>query len=172
MSSLACLAASYLLNSIWEVPLIGAAAWVMSRLVKKLGPQAQHATWVAALSLAILTPALSLCGWPHSFNHLSGTIRSHISIHVIADQSADRSINGIMARAILIEILAYSYLATLVYFAARFAWSLYWTTVLFRSSVSVALSTETNELWNRCKHAFCVENALLQSSRRVIGPGR
>jgi hypothetical protein len=52
--------ASYLANSLWQIPLVAAAGWAVSRLLKKLGPQIEHVTWVLTLILAVLTPALPI----------------------------------------------------------------------------------------------------------------
>jgi hypothetical protein len=60
MSVLMCSVASYLVNAIWQIPLIALAGWGICRLQKRFGPPSQHAIWVVALGFAIFTPALPL----------------------------------------------------------------------------------------------------------------
>jgi hypothetical protein len=52
MNSIIGLIPSYGINSVWQVPLVSAAGWVASRLVKRLGPQAEHIAWVSTLFIA------------------------------------------------------------------------------------------------------------------------
>ncbi len=51
----------YLVNSIWQVPLIAAAAWLLVRSVRP-SPQVQHWIWVNTLPLMLAMPLL----WQHS----------------------------------------------------------------------------------------------------------
>jgi hypothetical protein len=41
----------YLVNSVWQTPLLLLAAWLVSRILCKLGCLAQHRVWTAALTL-------------------------------------------------------------------------------------------------------------------------
>ncbi len=63
MSNFISFVDSYAVNALWQVPLVGAAGWAASRLLKRLGPQAQHVVWVATLMLAVLTPAVPRWHW-------------------------------------------------------------------------------------------------------------
>ena len=47
--------AEYLVNALWQVPLLAGGAWLLVRVVRS-GPQIQHATWLAVLGLAVLLP--------------------------------------------------------------------------------------------------------------------
>jgi hypothetical protein len=60
MNGFVCFGAAYFLNSLWQAPLFGGMGWLASRMLKRLGPQAQHAAWVATLGLTILIPGLPL----------------------------------------------------------------------------------------------------------------
>ena len=48
---------SYLFNALWQIPLLFAAAWLASRLLRRFGPHAEHRLWVGALLLQIVLPA-------------------------------------------------------------------------------------------------------------------
>ncbi len=50
---------SYLLNCLWQLPLILACGWVSSRLAGKAGTAAKHKIWVLALAASVLLPACS-----------------------------------------------------------------------------------------------------------------
>lgn len=50
----------YLVNSVWQTPLLLTAAWIASRILRKLGCAVQHRIWVAALALAVLAPVWTI----------------------------------------------------------------------------------------------------------------
>ncbi|HXP10079.1 MAG TPA: hypothetical protein VN828_16360, partial [Acidobacteriaceae bacterium] len=54
---------AYLLNSLWQVPLLFAAAWLIARALRPLGAAVEHRVWVLALLLQSLLPALSIFPW-------------------------------------------------------------------------------------------------------------
>ena len=48
---------AYVLNSVWQAPLLFVAAWVAARLLRTAGPAAEHRVWVGALLLQSVLPA-------------------------------------------------------------------------------------------------------------------
>jgi TonB family protein len=64
----------YILNSIWQVPLIGMLAYCCALLQRRVGAIVQHRFWVAALVTAVLLPILSASGWLAS---LFGSVSGH-----------------------------------------------------------------------------------------------
>src|SRR5271169_641354 len=59
MSSLQHWLLTFLLNSLWQVPLIALAAIIAARLMSPASWRARHLLFIAALLLAILLPAWS-----------------------------------------------------------------------------------------------------------------
>jgi TonB family protein len=49
----------YLVNSLWQAPLLALTAWLVLRAGRP-GPRAQHGVWVGALALMVAMPLLSL----------------------------------------------------------------------------------------------------------------
>ena len=58
MNAAMSLVASYAVNALWQVPLLAAAGWVLARMLRRMGPEAEHRLWVAVLGLAVLLPAV------------------------------------------------------------------------------------------------------------------
>src|SRR6185437_626430 len=60
MNSFVGVVLGYLVNSLWQVPLITLAAYGCARLVRRLGPQAEHRVWVAGLLAAAIVPGCAV----------------------------------------------------------------------------------------------------------------
>src|SRR5215212_7385206 len=57
---LEALALTFLLNSLWQVPLVVLAASLGERLLRRGPARLRHALWLAALASCVLLPATSL----------------------------------------------------------------------------------------------------------------
>lgn len=57
MSNLYQWIADYFCNSLWQVPLLVLSAWLVERIVRRLGPSINHGLWIGALVVAVLAPA-------------------------------------------------------------------------------------------------------------------
>ncbi len=171
MNSLSSVIASYLVNSVWEVALIAGAGWLVSRLLKKLGPAAEHLTWVSTLALAILMPALPFLGLVLASLFVPHVLSVHPSVDLVATQSGDLAPRGIFVLpAVLVLPLASLYTGSLIYFAARFAWSLHCTAMLVRDASPARLTPQQDEIWRHCKRSFSLGTARILSSPRISGP--
>lgn len=171
MSSFSGFIVSYFINSIWEVALIAAAGWLVSRLLKKVGPQEEHLVWVSTLGLAILAPALPLFRWLLAFVHLPYAAGGRTSIAFVAAQGAVLNQRGIyVLPAVLVGALLSLYFGALIYFAVRLAWSLRSTAGLLRVARPLLLTEEQEEIWLDCKRAFGLDTARILCSSRISGP--
>ncbi|HEV2708678.1 MAG TPA: M56 family metallopeptidase [Edaphobacter sp.] len=171
MSSVSGFIVSYFINSIWEVALIAAAGWLVSRLLKKAGPQTEHLVWVSTLGLALLAPALPLFRWLLALVHLPHAAGGHASIAFVAAQGATLNPRDVyVLPAVLVGALLSLYFGALVYFAMRLAWSLRSTAILLRLARPLALTEQQEEIWLDCKRAFGLDRARLLCSSRIAGP--
>ena len=170
MSNLTAFVASYAINSLWEVPLVGGAGWIVSQLLKKVGAEAQHVAWSTTLALAVLAPLLPFCRL-FARMYLPGVVDGHASIRFIAvplDVSGADHITSLAAEFVFAVFVLY--LAAFLYFAARLAWAMYRTVYLLRDAHPLLLKPESDELWSRCRQSFSIRNARILSSRRISGP--
>lgn len=53
----------YVLNSLWQAPLVFEAAWIAAHGLRAAGPAAEHRVWVSALVLESVVPGVSLLPW-------------------------------------------------------------------------------------------------------------
>ena len=60
MDAISRLLTTYMLNALWEIPVIATAAWLCVRLASRLSSRYHHIFWVAALILSLAMPFASL----------------------------------------------------------------------------------------------------------------
>jgi TonB family protein len=162
--------ASYAVNSAWQVPLAAGAGWAASRLLAKVGPRAQHRAWVASLVLAVLLPACSLLPRP-AFVLSARASSGHAALLALGAGSALPAPAGLrLVPYTVLVALFLVYGCALLYFLARFLWSLYATSALLRSGCPVLLDARAESLWRRSREALAVTHAALLSTPHVSGP--
>ena len=153
----------YLVNSLWQVPLIFMAAWLVTRLLKWAGPRVAHRVWVGAMALEVLLPACRVdvaALWSRVLSlafgagpAAGGTARVVRGAGAVVGTSALHLPPHVLAGVIA------AYACSLLYFAARLAWGLRQTLLMRRSAVPIAL-----------KQAFAKTGVPVAISSMVAGP--
>jgi TonB family protein len=128
---------NYLLNSLWQVPLVFLAALVASRLARPVGPRMEHRVWVGALMLQVVLPfchlqlnelgqqAWGLVLWFRHGGAADGQIRVVLGPGIVSGLALPRHTAEALAA------VAAAYLCALFYFAGRLGWGV-WTTERMR----------------------------------------
>jgi TonB family protein len=160
---------AYLVNSLWQVPLLFAAAWVASLALRSLGARVEHRLWVCALVLQSTVPAFSTVPWAwlgkFFWNRNAGTTgEGHVSILMGTGFAAPAAQGALQLTITLL------YTAVTGYFAARFVWRAVNLSVLRREAVPLQLAAEAAQFWARCSRIFEVREASIAASSRVSGP--
>jgi TonB family protein len=171
MSSFSIVIASYLVNSVWEAVVIAAAGWLASRLLKRMGPHAEHIVWVSTLALAVLMPALPFVLWLRAFLHIPSAATEHLSVSFVAAQGREpiHASVYLLPTAIGLPFLCL-YIGSLLYFALRLFWSLRCTTLLSRKSVPLTLTPQQDEIWRDCERSFSLGAVRILVSSQISGP--
>ena len=128
---------AYLLNSLWQVPLVFCAALAAARLARKAGPQMEHRVWVGALFLQVLLPfcrvqvgdlfrqAWGLVLWFRHLEPAGGKVQVFVGDGVASRMALPWHTAEILAAATA------AYLLGVLYCAGRLGWGL-WTTESMR----------------------------------------
>ncbi len=171
MSSFSAFSASYLANAVWEVVLCAAAGWLASRLVKRLGPKAEHSVWVSTLTIAVVAPALPVLRALAVSLVASQAAGLHSSVIFFAaqDGAPNSRQDFIVPGAVLWSSLVI-YSATILYFTGRLLASLLGAAALLRRADPATLTPEQDEIWHECKRAFSLDKARILVSSQVSGP--
>jgi TonB family protein len=160
---------AYLLNSLWQVPLLFAAAWLAVRA--PLGAAIEHRVWVIALLLQSLLPALSIFPWEW-LRMLSwgGNLSRPGEAHVSVAMGKGTGIGVLQLPDALLGAITIMYVAVIAYVAARFLWRAINLSALRREAVPVPLTGQAALFWERCLRRFEVQDVSIAASSRVFGP--
>ena len=134
MNTMAASLTLYLLNAIWQVPLVFAAAWIAARLARPIGPHTEHRIWVAALIIELVLPALridrtttlaALSGWWQSavalFSRTFGSHSASSEVRVLMGPATASGNNALHLSNAFLSAILIAYAATVLYFAVRLA---------------------------------------------------
>ncbi len=161
----------YFVNSLWQTPLLLMAAWVVSRILGKLGCVAQHRAWAAALVAAAIAPL-------GAFKQGSASVHLLLGggpVNLLADAHRAPGMVGLapgsvrVAPAIYLTIL-FGYLVFLIFTGLRLGWGLHKARRLGRRSTAVVLPPVAAEIWRRCGSVFAIRRAMLACSSEIAGP--
>jgi beta-lactamase regulating signal transducer with metallopeptidase domain len=172
MSNAFLLLASYVVNAVWQVAILGAAGWGLSRWVKPTGPELQHKIWVTTLMLATFVPATPLIQSYFVHETLRGEVSA--SSHAIVDALTGRHVSlmgsDLIFQPFAICLVSGLYIAALLFSFLRLWWMVHRTAALVRNAVPASTEPDYAALWHRSKERFSVQSAALLRSRDVSGP--
>jgi TonB family protein len=171
---------TYILNALWQVPLIFAAAWIAiwlaARASRPAGPVFQHALWTTALVTEVLLPAISAnpaqllqtaLSWLASFRHTAPALGPTVTITM---GPAHVAATGFHLPPALLLVAAVLYLAAFAFFAIRLAIGLHQTASLRRRAQPVDLTGYARQSYHRYANLFAVKRAQIATSAEIASP--
>jgi TonB family protein len=163
---------AYLLNSLWQIPLLFAAGWLAARALRSAGAEAEHRVWVTTLTLQCLLPAGSIfpIDWLRAFSRLSWNASRASHAYVSVTMGGGTGIAPIPLPAFLLGMAAVLYATVSAYFAAKFLWRGMNLSLLRRETVPVELTGDAALFWARCSRRFAIEDVAIAASSRVFSP--
>ncbi len=136
MNALATCLIAWLLNALWQAPLIFAAAWLAARIARPAGPAWEHRLWVGALFAQILIPLGSIddfriqlslaidAAWAF-FSRLWSSSTPTATTRVFVGPAVTFVPRGLHLSPQVTSVVLMLYAASLLYFTGRFAWALF-----------------------------------------------
>jgi TonB family protein len=163
---------AYLLNSLWQVPLLFAAGWVASRVLRSAGAAVEHRVWAVTLILQSLMPAFSALPqeWLRTFSLWEWNAGRAGEAQVSVVMGTGTGIDLHHLPDMLLAAIAMLYAAVVAYFAARFLWRATTLSAIRREAVALPLTGEAALFWARCSRTFAMEDVCLAASSRIFGP--
>lgn len=146
MKTLELYALSYVLNSLWQIPLIFLAAWIASRLARKSGPRIEHRIWVGALILETILPGCPIEPL-EAWRWLSGLLFSSSGpqngeARILLGPVTANGAGALHFPPFLVATLLMAYSGGLLYLSGRLAWGLWQTRQMLRHSQPVPMQGE------------------------------
>jgi TonB family protein len=162
----------YLVNSLWQIPLLLAAGWAAAWGLRKLGTSAEHRIWVSVLLLQIFLPACSMLPWEW--------LRALCTWRGGALHPGDASVSTVMGGGIglrawhlpsgLLTAATLAYAAATAYFVVRFVLRCRRLGVLRSNATEIVLDGEAALAWEQCAERFGVYGVSVAASSQIFGP--
>lgn len=153
---------SYLLNSLWQVPLLAAAGWLAAHALRRVSATAEHRAWVTVLVLQALLPALPMLPEEWLRTVLSWASRPSADGNVSVVFGPGTALTGVHLPSPLLTALMAAYACVTAYFIARFAWRCLRLASILRHSSAIALSPSKADLFDRAQRSFGLDGVVLR----------
>jgi TonB family protein len=142
---------SYLFNALWQIPMVFAAAWIATRILRRAGPRIEHRVWVAALLLQVALPASSVripYLWQTLLSLFPATGAGNVGgVRVVFGPAT--AAGGTLRLPFALETsILIAWTSVTLYFAVRLAWGLVQTGRLARAATPITLDEEAAQRWN------------------------
>lgn len=166
---------NYVLNSLWQVPLVFALTWLMARMVRPLGTEEEHRWWSASLLLATLLPLCTV--YVHT---VEDEVRRILTPLLMKAPAAGATVtvemgNGHAGRAFPISS-SWPYVVLSLYglavacSMARMAWGLWQTHRLRQEATVLPRGSEAGGVWLRYAKRFGVLASEIATVPDAPGP--
>lgn len=163
---------AYLINSLWQIPLVWLAGWIAARLVRPAGPAAEHRVWVAALCMQTVVPIASTFSWQPVWARLAtifaGESAGSASVRVLFGPGI--TVDTARQPASLLALVGAVYLLVSLWFATRFMWRCAQLRVLRNSARPLHLPEDAARIFEQCSRRLRAPGVALASSKRIAGP--
>ena len=159
---------SYLAHSAVSLAVLGAMAWLGDRLLRRVGPLAQHRMWVAALLAGVALPLLpveTLIGW---FSHADARAvggPATVTYSMIAARAGHWRVSPL-----LLEMLAGAYLLAVLFCVSRLLWRWRRTRAMAQRAAALTLDPAVGALLKGAARRFDVAPPGIRCSGETRGP--
>jgi TonB family protein len=163
---------TYLLNSLWQVPLLFAAGWIAARLLRRAGAPVEHRLWVSVLLLQTFLPVFALLPWGWLPALFTWSADAHYAgeAYVSVVMGAGTGFGALSLPSEVLTAIVVVYGAVIAYFAAQFVWRWAQLWTLRREALKMPLRSEVALCWAQCSVKFAVHGASIAFSSRIFGP--
>jgi TonB family protein len=169
---------AYLLNSLWQIPLVFCAALAAARLARPAGPRFEHRIWVGAVILEATLPAIHFqiqALWQRAWSMIVLFRTSSApggETRVILGAGTPSGVPVPWLSASFLALMAAAYLCALLYFAGRLLRGLWVTESIRRSAITLDLPQAVSRNLHRFERLLGVDtnSVLIATSSAINGP--
>ncbi len=163
---------SYLLNSLWQVPLLFAAGLAAARTLRTVSIEAEHRLWVSVLILQSLLPAVSTL--PHTW------LQSLIASYRVTGASGTAGVtvafgpatafSSVALPPLVLAAIALTYCVVCAYFMLRLGRRCLGVYLIQRKAQEAALDEGTARFVTQCAARWQIGRMVIASSSRIRSP--
>lgn len=172
MSDIPLSLTSYAINALWQLPLLFAAGWCLSRWLGPAGPELQHRIWIAVLIIATLAPAAPI--FRSYFAQPAPNADSLVSHSAMPTSLAGSEpppfSTGIVLAPTVIYFVAGLYGASLLFFLIQLCVQIRRTSALVAKASPAPMQPEYVAMWESSKERFSIRAVTLLRSDDISGP--
>jgi TonB family protein len=163
---------SYLVNALWQIPLVFGAAWIAARALRTAGAVAQHRVWAFGVVVQSLLPAAAALPWRGLGVYLpwaTGAAQAGGG-QVSVLMGGGTAVSGLHLPGAALAAIAIAWAGVSLYFAARFVYRCVELRGICREAVAVTLSGAAAEAWAQCVRRFALPAVEIATSARIFSP--
>jgi TonB family protein len=158
---------NYLTHSLVTLAILGVVAWLGDRLLRRVGPQAQHRLWVVALLAGVAIPLLPTA-WLRGFGVadagvMLGTVP--VTYHAMTAAAGRWTVPLLVC-----TMLVLAYLLTVLFCAARLLWRWRRTLAMVRRSAVLPLDARSRGLVQDAARRLGVTPPEMRGCAETHGP--
>lgn len=181
MSTTSHVLTTFLVNSLWQIPLIAAVAALCAKLMRPVPSAYRHVVWVVALGLCLGLPLTSLSS-PTSVSGVNSassevsTIdggepvgQNKLGIHRISFSNGNHVLS-VAFPPLLTWFLVSGYAGFFLYRTARIGWWLRRTLEFRKAAYTRGLPRPLSAIARRCQRAFALPDVAILCSPDALGP--
>jgi hypothetical protein len=151
---------TFLLNSLWQIPLAAAVAALICRFMRRGPASHRHAVWVAALAAAVLLPLASVrTGPPVSTPQYAASLADGGSGNAAVNRTAQAApaqpparVSGTISfAATTATFLMAAYFLIVLFRLTRLGWASIRTVQIRSGARYTAIPTALDAVWMRCQ---------------------
>ena len=171
---------TFLINSLWQIPLAAGVAALACRFLRKDPASHRHAVWVTALVAALALPLASLrtapaLDFPRYSPSLAAAASSAPPTASRASAAAPSAASVAVPRTISIAqtlagFLLGAYLLFMLFRLARLGWASVRTVRIRRAAAAGEIPLRLDRVRSRCQEAFGLSHVELLFSTNISGP--
>lgn len=172
MSDIPLSLTSYVINALWQLPLLFAAGWCLSRWLGQAGPELQHKLWIAVLIFAALAPAAPIFRsyFAQSALNANSLVSPSAMPTSLAGSEPPLFSTGIVLAPTVIYFAAGLYVASILFFLIRLCVQIRRTSSLVDEASPAPLQPEYRAMWESSKERMSIRAVTLLRSDDISGP--
>jgi beta-lactamase regulating signal transducer with metallopeptidase domain len=159
---------SYLTHSAVTLAILGAMAWLGDRMLRRVGPLAQHRMWVATLLAGVVLPLLPAGVLTRLFSHVDASVANGpttVTYRMVAEATQRWTVSPFVLR-----MVAAAYLLTVLFCVTRLLWRWWQAQAMARRSAVLSLDTSARRLLEGVSRYFGVPVPEARCSAETRGP--